>query len=52
MISADIVYADHVPPGLERCAQLEGAVQRAASDVRVFVQLIDARNDTQIWSAT
>jgi serine/threonine-protein kinase len=33
-------------------AVLEGAVQRAAGDVRVFVRLIDARNDTQIWSAT
>src|SRR4029453_2145525 len=32
-------------------AVLEGAVQRAGGDVRVFVQLIDARNDTQIWSA-
>jgi serine/threonine-protein kinase len=33
-------------------AVLEGAVQRAEGDVRVFVQLIDARNDSQIWSAT
>jgi TolB-like protein len=33
-------------------AVLEGAIQRAGGDVRVFVQLIDAQNDTQIWSGT
>ena len=31
-------------------AVLEGAVQRAGDSVRVFVQLIDARNDGALWS--
>ena len=31
-------------------AVLEGAVQRAGDSVRVFVQLIDARNDVLFWS--
>jgi len=31
-------------------AVLEGAVQRAGDSVRVFVQLIDARNDAPLWS--
>ena len=29
---------------------LEGSVQRSANRVRVSAQLIDARNDTDVWA--
>jgi TolB-like protein len=31
---------------------LEGSVRRAGDEVRVSVQLVEARSDTQLWSAT
>jgi len=40
---AEQLNVDHV---------LEGSVRRAGNDVRINVQLIDARSDTQLWSAT
>jgi len=51
-------YASH-PPNLREIAQqlgvaniLEGSVQRAAGDVRVNVQLIEAENDSHLWAET
>ena len=37
---------------LGAAAILEGSVQRAGEQVRVIVQLIDATNDTHLWSET
>jgi TolB-like protein/Tfp pilus assembly protein PilF len=51
-------YASH-PPNLREIAQqlgvaniLEGSVQRAAGDVRVNVQLIEAESDSHLWAET